>query len=203
MHYEAFTKHIDVSRETFARLEIYVTHLLKWQQRINLISPTTIHEVWHRHILDSAQFAFRLDRKSDRIMDLGSGAGLPGLILSILGFQQVHLVESDQRKAVFLQEAVRLTSCNAIIHDTRIESITLKNIDIITARACAPLGQLLAWCYPLIGENTICLFAKGKNCAKEIDDARVGWSFDCTQHISITDPESVLLQLQHLTPRIS
>lgn len=201
MDYEHFHKRIDVSRETFTRLETYVAHLLKWQQRINLISPKTIPDIWERHIIDSAQLASLIPNKETRIADLGSGAGLPGLILAIMGHQDVHLIESDERKSIFLSEAARVTDTKLTIHLARIESNPLNKFDIITARACASLEQLLTWSYPMMSQHAICYFAKGKNYAMEIDDARKGWSFEFTCHPSITDPDSVIIELQQLAPR--
>ena len=127
--------YLNVSRETEAKLEIYVKLLKKWQQRINLVSSKTLPFIWQRHILDCAQLTAHIPTSSVRIMDIGAGAGLPGVILAILTECEVHLVESDTKKVAFMQTALAETGVQAIIHHARIEELPKLNVDVITARA--------------------------------------------------------------------
>ena len=139
---------LNVSRETFERLSAYVALLSQWQQRLNLISPKTLPDIWSRHIHDSLQLRAFLPEPSDRpelvIVDVGAGAGLPGIILSIATGHKVHLVESDQRKASFMRRAISETGANAQVHNERIERLPFLEADILMARAFAPLPKLLA-----------------------------------------------------------
>jgi len=154
---------LSVSRETLERLQVYVDLLARWNSRINLVSTASLNDVWRRHILDSGQLIQHIDQGAQVLVDLGSGAGLPGLVLGILGVPNVHLVEADQRKAAFLREAARLTKTPATIHATRIEAATPVPAHVVTARALAPLSVLLEWSSRFVTEATICLFPKGRD----------------------------------------
>ncbi len=202
MDYQTFTQHIVVPRGTFDALAYYVAQLEKWQSRLNLISPNTVPDIWHRHILDSCQFYPHLvPRGTMPVADFGSGAGLPGLVLAILGIPNLHLIESDQRKAVFLQEIVRALELPATIHATRIEQTQIARPGAITARGCAPLTRLLSLAYPFLCENTICYFAKGKNYATEITEAQQHWVFRWQAYHSNTDPQAALLAISDIALR--
>jgi 16S rRNA (guanine527-N7)-methyltransferase len=134
-----FAAETGVSRETLARLEAYAALLLAWNRRVNLVGRGTEEDLWRRHMLDSAQLHPLIPAGARTLVDLGSGAGFPGLVLAILGGPHVHLVESDQRKAVFLREAARVTGAAAMVHAIRIEAAPPLAADIVTARALAPL----------------------------------------------------------------
>ena len=129
---EALAGQIDVSRETMDRLAAYVALVEKWQQRVNLVSASTLPDIWMRHIWDSAQLAPLVPASTGRILDVGSGAGFPGLVLAALCDAELHLVESDQKKAVFLQTVIRETGIRAIVHNSRIESLPHIGADIVT-----------------------------------------------------------------------
>lgn len=178
MNYEEFSRRLNVSHETFEKLSLYVEKLLKWQKSINLISPTTTPYIWERHILDSANLQNHIPREKS-IVDMGTGAGLPGLVLAILGFD-VTLIESDQRKAIFLQEVIRELSLPISFHVERCEQIKAETpFDIITSRALAEINVLFQWSDGLRGADSICLFPKGKNYAMEIANAKAdGWRFE-------------------------
>jgi 16S rRNA (guanine527-N7)-methyltransferase len=191
-----FARVTHVSRETMVRLEDYVRLLAAWNKRINLVGRNTIGDVWQRHILDSAQLMAHLPPGTRRLLDLGSGAGLPGLILAILGVPEVHLVESDRRKAVFLAEAIRLTRVSARLHVSRAEELPLFSVDVLTARACAHLTDLLALAEPFIGATSICLFHKGKNIAAELTEAAKDWNMLAETLPSVADPSGCILKLE-------
>ena len=159
---------LDVSHETIMRLETYVSLLAKWQARINLVSTQTLREVWQRHILDSLQLLPHLPETPCRLMDIGTGAGLPGLLLAIASPHEVHLVESDERKCAFLRTALRETGTKAEIHNARIETIDPFEIDILTARALAPVGTLLEWTQNFHHPSLKCVFLKGRNVTSEL-----------------------------------
>jgi 16S rRNA (guanine527-N7)-methyltransferase len=193
---QGFARITHVSRETMARLEDYVRLLAAWNQRINLVGRNTIGDVWQRHVLDSAQLMAHLPPGTRRLIDLGTGAGLPGLILAILGVPEVHLVESDRRKAVFLAEAIRLTRASARVHVRRAEELPRFSADALTARACANLTDLLALAEPFIVSTTVCLFHKGKNVAVELTEAAKDWNMLAETLPSVADPSGCILKLE-------
>lgn len=189
-----------VSRETRDRLALYAELLRKWQPRINLIGPATLPDLWRRHILDSAQLFPLLPDGTPRLIDLGSGAGFPGLVLAILGVPEVHLVESDQRKGAFLREVARQTGAPVTVHTARIESVTGLAAPVVTARALAALPKLLSWAAPLLTENGQCLFLKGQNVDEELTAARKIWIFQEDHFPSQSDPSGVVLRLREVRP---
>jgi 16S rRNA (guanine527-N7)-methyltransferase len=191
-----FAKLANVSRETLDRLSAYVELLKAWNRRINLVGRDTIGDVWRRHILDSAQLFPLIPREARRLADLGSGAGLPGLILAILGVPEVHLIESDQRKAVFLREAVRVTGAPATVHAQRIDRVPAFPADVITARALAPLPELLEICERFLGPRTICLFPRGRMVDEELTMLGEAWNIRLNRHPSLTDPSGCILRLE-------
>jgi len=193
-----FQAAIGADAATMARLTAYAELLAKWQARINLIGPDTLPDLWHRHMLDSAQLLPLLPPGAKRLADLGSGAGFPGLVLAILGAPDVHLVESDARKAAFLREAARLTAAPVTVHVARAEALAPLAADVVTARALAPLGKLLGWAAPHLAPGGVCLFLKGKGSEDELTEARKEWIITCDRAASRTDPAGVILQLREV-----
>ena len=163
------------------KLRAYAELLTEWNKKINLVSANSIPDLWERHIEDSKQLTEYLDINTP-IIDVGSGAGLPGLILAIMGYE-VTLIESDQRKCVFLQEAARVCGVLQTVVNKRVEEVRgLKNESIITARAFAPLAELFSLTKHLRGSYVL---LKGANIEVEIAEAqRAGWQFDYTLHKS-------------------
>ncbi|MFQ6550838.1 16S rRNA (guanine(527)-N(7))-methyltransferase RsmG [Aestuariibius insulae] len=190
---------MDVSRETSERLHLYTDELLKWNKHINLVGRTTEADIWKRHIADSAQlFPLLCDTKA--YADLGSGAGFPGLVIAILADEaglalHVTLVESDKRKAAFLRNTAVMMNLSITIQADRIEAISPLNADAISARALAPLPDLLNLTYPHLAAGGECFFLKGKAASAEISAARQNWRFHLKQHQSTTDDDGVLLQV--------
>ena len=168
----------NVSRETLTRLEIYVETLLKWQKKINLISNNTISTIWQRHIEDAIQLTQYITDKHGTIMDIGTGAGIPGLILSMCGYPNLILVESDTRKCAFLREASQLCKVTPKIINKRIETIENQKVDVLLSRACAPINTLITYGHRFLKNNSVCLFPKGENYIKEIEEAKKFWDFD-------------------------
>ncbi len=194
-----FAKLANVSRETLDRLVAYVELLTRWNRRINLVGRDTIGDIWRRHILDSAQLYPLIPPKARILVDLGSGAGLPGLVLSILGVPEVHLIESDGRKAVFLQEAVRVTGAAAIVHAMRIDRVKPFIADVVTARALAPVAQLLEISKPFLGPHSICLFLKGANVEQELTGIDKAWKMRLDRLPSVSDVSGCILRLENIS----
>lgn len=188
----------NVSRETFTRLERYAAHLLKWNPKINLVAKTTdAAELWERHIRDSLQLADHIPTHH-RVLDLGSGGGLPGFVLACLGCD-VTMVESDQRKCIFLEEAARICELPAArILNQRAEALAPEPYDTVTARALASLDQLLGYAQPHLGISSQCLFPKGERYRMEIEEARGHWQFDACEYPSLTNRNSVIIQITNL-----
>jgi 16S rRNA (guanine527-N7)-methyltransferase len=195
---------VDVPRETQDRLEILVDTLSRWQKAINLVSQATLWEVWTRHVLDSAQLVPLIPPEAKSLLDLGSGAGFPGLVVAALEPRlAVTLMEADARKAAFLGEASRrmgLAKPPKIV-TTRIEGGPPIEPDVITARALAPLGQLLSWANRYRGDTTICLFHKGKGWQAELTEAMKSWDIPNQPSTSVTDIGAVILRIGRFTPR--
>jgi 16S rRNA (guanine527-N7)-methyltransferase len=190
-----------VSRETLERLEAYAALLGAWSARINLIGRGTLDDLWRRHFLDSAQLLPLIPAGARRLVDLGSGAGFPGLVLAILGAKGVELIEADSRKAAFLREAARIAEAPVVIRGCRIEAVPPQEADVVTARACAPLDRLLSLGKRFIGPRTTCLFLKGARAEEELTEAGKAWTMTATRHPSRADPGGSILLLQQVAPR--
>ena len=180
------------------RLQIYGDVLTKWQQKINLVGPDTIPDLWHRHMADSAQLFALVPPNARRLVDLGAGAGFPGLVLAIMGVPDVHLVESDGRKAAFLGEVLRQTQTPATIHVDRAETLNSLNADVVSARALAPLVRLLPLATQHLVGGGICLFPKGKAAEDELTEARKDWIVSSRRVESVTDPHATILILSEV-----
>jgi len=195
---EGFAEFVPVSRETLARLEAYAELLTRWSARINLVGRDTIADLWRRHILDSAQLWAFVPERARNMIDLGSGAGFPGLVLAILGVRGVELVDADSRKCAFLREAVRITEPDATIRPCRIEVVPRHPVDIVTARACAPLDRLLGLAEPFHAPGSECLFLKGERVEEELTLARKQWTMTVSTCQSRSDPRGVILRLRQV-----
>jgi 16S rRNA (guanine527-N7)-methyltransferase len=186
---------VDVSRETLARLGRYLELLQRWQRAVNLVGASTLADPWRRHILDCGQIAPHVPRAARTVLDLGSGAGLPGLVLALLGVSGVQLVESDRRKAQFLREAARVTQAPVVVHAGRIEQLELC-ADVVTARALAPLPRLLELAARFLTSQSLCLFLKGETVLDELTQARQSWHMQCEIVPSRSGSRGVLLKLE-------
>ena len=202
---EKFAETFDVSRETLERLKIYEALLRQWQKGINLVAPKTIDAIWHRHFADSAQL-LSMAPGSAIWLDLGSGAGFPGLVIAICSANRedrhVHIVESNSRKCAFCQEVVRETGCSVEIHNSRIESLEgndkFGGVEVITARALAPLSQLFKLVFPLFHPGMLGLFLKGRQAESEQIEAGNDWTFQAMLHPSMTDQRASIVHVTEL-----
>jgi 16S rRNA (guanine527-N7)-methyltransferase len=189
-----------VSRETADRLEIYAAELVRWQKAINLVGRGTLDSVWQRHLLDSAQLLRHLPASAGPLVDLGAGAGFPGLVLAILGVPDVHLIESDVRKSAFLAEIARRTQTKVTLHTRRIEDVSPFPAGVVTARAVAPLTALLALAHRFFGPATVGLFHKGRDWRRELTLAEEAWTMDARCLPSVADPDSIIMRVATLHP---
>lgn len=187
-----------VSRETLERLTVYAELLVKWQARINLVGPDTIPNLWQRHFLDSAQVFPILPQPIHRLVDMGCGAGFPGLVLAIMGVPDVHLIESDTRKCAFLREVARVTETPVTIHNARIEAVEPLGADVVTARALAPLDKLLGWAERHLLPEGHCVFLKGRGVEDELTMASKEWNISFERFPSQTDPLAAILHLKEV-----
>ena len=207
---ESFAEAFKVPRETIHRLRRYAELLGHWQKSTNLVAVSTLPELWSRHFADSAQLR-SLAPGARRWLDLGSGAGFPGLVVAILETGtpdfRMHLVESTHKKCAFLAEVVRAVEAPVDIHAMRIEDLAEKaqslGPDVVSARALAPLPRLFELAAPFFGEGTRGLFLKGREAEAEIETARSGWAFDARLHTSLTAKDAQIVEVTDLHERPS
>lgn len=193
---------INVSRETSERLCVFHDLVLKWNPRINLISKSSIPEVWSRHIWDSAQ-AFPIVEDWNTWLDIGSGGGFPAIIIAILAQRQnpggrVIMIESDQRKAAFLRTAIRELDLNASVKVSRVETTEPVGADVISARALADLTELIGYAERHLNPEGRAVFFKGETWEKELARAQETWSFSVTSHKSKTNPAAAVLEIKEI-----
>jgi len=179
-------------------LEDYVILLLQENQNYNFIGKSTIEDIWERHILDSAQIMKFIDDKNKKFADFGSGAGLPGIILSILGLSEIHLVEKSFRKSQFLHKAKIISKNKIFIHQAKLEELENIKFDCITSRALAPLDKLLNYSKSFLTNDGYCLFLKGKNIIKEIKSAKNHHDFEYELFDSLTSKESSIIKIWNI-----
>lgn len=205
---EAFQARLAVSRETLDKFRAYAALLEKWNRAINLVGPKTLGDLWRRHFLDSAQLRDLLPPPPDAgprvILDVGAGAGFPGLVLALLGCGRVHLVEADQRKTAFLREVIRVTGADAELHAQRVESLDPFPVDVVTCRAFAPLDRILALTEGFLqsksgDKSPVGLFLKGRRADEELTAAAKMWRLQTERFESETDPEASILRLRLLS----
>ena len=199
--YNDFCFFQNVSRETFEKFVVYKNTLIKWQNSINLISKNSIAEIWVRHFLDSAQL-YRITKNfHGNIVDFGTGAGFPGLVLAMMGNKNIHLVESDQKKCTFLREVAMLTGTDVVIHNKRIENLEFFNVELVVARALAPLKKLVDYTEAFTNKSSVSqnlpkmLFLKGNSYQNEILELKKSELFFIQEFESITDKLSKILYI--------
>lgn len=194
---------VDVPRETLTRLGAYAALVAKWQAAINLVGPATLPQIWERHFLDSAQLLALIEPSERQIADFGSGAGFPGLVLAIMSDRNVHLIEADSRKCAFLRQVAIDTGVMAqvTIHNVRAEKLRPFPVDIVTARACAPLDTLIGLVAPFLAEDGRCLLHKGERADLELTRARKLWHMRLTRRASVADSRGTILIISQVRPR--
>lgn len=198
----------DVSRETLDRLQIYVDLVLKWQPAQNLIAPSTIPDIWSRHVADSLQTHWSFP-EAKTWADIGSGGGFPGVVTAILLADDpqghVHMIESNQRKAAFLRTALRETGSKGTVHAGRIESVAKDwqhgTVDAVSARALASLDLLFRLAEPFTSKGAKAVFHKGQDFQREVKEAADSWDFDLLEKESLVDPASRMLLFSNISAR--
>ena len=197
--HETLLRAYNVSRESLHGLETYVSLLITWQRPINLIGSSTIDTVWTRHIADAVQLLPLLPPQTTILADLGSGGGIPGLVLALAGGFHVHLYESNGKKVAFLREAIRKTGASAEVHQVRLETLqnekSLPKVDAVTARALAPLNDLLVYAAPFMANGAPAFFHKGQDIDAELTQATKYWKLHAIKHPSHTDSRGVILEV--------
>ena len=189
-----------VSRETLNKFKLYADLLEKWQKSINLVSNSTLKDKWRRHFYDSAQLIDHINQNNGplKILDLGSGAGFPGLVISLLVAGEIHLVESVGKKCSFMKQVIQKTGMNAIVHNERIEQVNAFSVDLITSRACADLDKLLELTSPFMNDQTECLFLKGEKSEDEIKHASKKWAFHVKKIPSKSEESGMIIHLSNI-----
>ena len=200
-----FTEKYNVSRETFSKLKTYQELLIEWQGKFNLVSNSSLESAWGRHFLDSVQLIKFVPKDAQTLIDFGSGAGFPGLVLAtmfeeITPYLKVFLVESVSKKTMFLncvKEALGLK--NVQVFNCRIESLPKQKVDVVTSRAMTSLVGLLDYAYPFCRKQTVCIFPKGKKYAEELAEAQKKWKFDLKIYESEQSSEGKILVISQLS----
>ena len=199
---EEFAAETGVSRETLARLKAYADILIDWNARHNLVARSTLPDLWWRHFWDSAQLAPLIPETARTLADLGSGAGFPGLVLAAMRPDlAVTLHEATTKKCAFLQAAADRMGVSVTIQNGRLEDLKPQSFDVVTARALAPLPQLLTYAQNFVGMNSLCLFLKGQNVGAELTEAHKYWNMKASQVPSQTDPSAAIVVVRELGPR--
>lgn len=180
------------------RLGVLEALLRRWTKTVNLVASADLPHIWSRHIEDSLQLADDFPPNPTHAIDLGSGAGFPGLVLAIATETPYHLIESDQRKAAFLREAIRLTGAPAVVHAVRAEQAAVPPAPLITARALTSLPRLLEWAAPLLAPGGVCLFPKGRTAEHEVASAAASWHMSIQRRPSRTDSSATILRISDL-----
>ncbi len=203
---KGFQDFTGVSRETLDRLAYFVAMLGRWNRAINLVSADSLADVWRRHLLDSAQLIGHMPdlagpHRTRVVLDLGSGGGFPGMVLAMLGAGDVHLVESDQRKAVFLREVARETGTEISLHPQRIETLSPFTVDVVTARGLAPLPRLMAYAAPFLaprgaGHAPCALFLKGRSGDEELTESKELWDMRIESFASVSDDHGKIIRVR-------
>jgi 16S rRNA (guanine527-N7)-methyltransferase len=198
-----FARDSEVPRETLQRLTNYARLLVERNAQLNLVADSTLADLWRRHFLDSAQLAPLVPAGARSIVDLGSGAGFPGMVLAIVLDRpglKVHLVDSTQKKCRFLEEVAKATAAPVQVHWARAEELTGFRADAVTARAVAPLTKLLGLAFPFFTAETTGLFLKGRGAVAELTEARESWRLDAETFPSRSDPSGSILRVTGLMP---
>jgi 16S rRNA (guanine527-N7)-methyltransferase len=190
----------DLQKSSIINLEDFVLLLLKENQNYNLIGKSTIEDIWNRHILDSAQLLKYIDNKNLKCADFGTGSGFPGIILSMLGLKEIHLIEKSFRKCEFLRKAKLLSPNRVFVYQAKLEELKAIEFDVICSRALAPLDELMSYGNLFLRKNGYCLFLKGKKLEDEIGLAKKDWKFDYEIFPSLSSEEGKIIKIYNIKP---
>lgn len=201
-----FTEKYSVSHETFDRLNTYLVLLKEWQNKFNLVSKSSLEDAWFRHFEDSAQLFKFIPKTAHSLIDFGSGAGFPGMVLAIMALEKtpylkVTLVESIKKKTLYLNEVATATGVDVEIENSRIENLKPQKADVITSRAMTSLNDLLKYAFSFCHEQTVCIFPKGRRYAEELAEAHKHWRFKCQIEPSEVSEEGKILIITDITKK--
>ena len=180
------------------QIEKYISELIKYNKHTNLVGKSTLKNIWERHVADSLQLSFFIAKKNLKIFDLGTGGGLPGIPLSILGYQNIFMIDSIGKKIDFIRSVIKKLSLSAKTEKKRIENLNIGRADLIISRALAPLYKLLSYSLLLSNKNTTCLFLKGRNVYNEIEMAKKVYHFNYKVYKSVSSEEGCVLKIINL-----
>lgn len=196
---EEIRKFFPLNDTQIKNLEDFVALLLHENDNFNFIGKSTIENIWDRHILDSAQLLRFVENKNLKFADFGSGAGFPGIVLSIFGLREIHLIEKSFRKSEFLRRAKAFSQNKIFVQQSKLEEMAALEFDCIVSRALAPLDQLLIYTQKFLKKDGYCLFLKGKNLVKEIELAKKTFQFEYELHPSLTSQESNIIKVSKIS----
>tara|TARA_B100001093_G_scaffold419371_1_gene410927 strand:- start:100 stop:711 length:612 start_codon:yes stop_codon:yes gene_type:complete len=188
----------DLSKKQVDKVESYLSSIIKHNKHTNIVGKSTIENFWNRHVLDCLQLTKHITNKKLKIIDLGTGAGLPGILLSIVGCQKVLMVDSVKKKTDFVRKIIKELSLTAKIQNKRIEKPPTSQHDIIVSRALAPLVKLLTYARMYSNKNTTSLFLKGRNAINEVDIASKVYSFEFEKIKSISSDDGCILKIKNI-----
>lgn len=199
----ALAERLNVSRESWQRIALFTDLLFRWQEKINLVSPASLPDVWMRHVIDSLQLLDHMPEGAKVFADLGSGSGFPALPLAIASGLDAELYESNTKKGAFLMEALRQCGAKGRVHMVRLGDAKTRHVpakvQLVTARALAPLGSLIELALPFLAQGAPALFLKGQDVDAELTLAAKSWKIDFRKHPSLTDPRSVVLEVREVS----
>ena len=190
--------HFNLNKMQIEKIEFFITSVINHNQHTNLVGKSTIENIWDRHVLDCLQLTKYISNKKLKILDLGTGAGLPGVLLSIVGYQNIVMIDSIKKKTDFVKKIIKELSLSAKIQNKRIEKTLTSQQDIILSRALAPLIKLLTYARMHSNKNTTSLFLKGRNVNNEIDKAMKEYFFDFEKIESISSGDGCILQIKNI-----
>ena len=180
------------------QIEKYISELIEYNKHTNLVGKSTLKNIWERHVADSLQLSFFVEKKNLKIFDLGTGGGLPGIPLSILGYQNIFMIDSVGKKIDFIRGVIKKLSLSAKTEKKRIENLNIGRADLIISRALAPLYKLLSYSLLLSNKNTTCLFLKGRNVYNEVEMAKKKFNFNFKVFKSISSKEGCVLKIKNI-----
>ena len=201
-----FMEKYSVSRETQNELMLYHQLLIDWQQKFNLVSKSSLDDAWKRHFEDSAQLVKFIPQSAQTMIDFGSGAGFPALVVAMMlkgrtPYLNVSMVESIRKKTLYLNAVAEATNTNVEVINDRIENLPSKKYDVITSRAMTSLKDLLGYAYRFCHKNTVCIFPKGKSYAEELAEAHKFWRFKCVIEQSEVSAEGKILIINNISKK--
>ncbi len=198
MNKEEIINYFNLNRSQIDNIETFLSNIVKYNKHTNLIGRSTTEHIWTRHVLDCLQLSKHIERKKTKILDLGTGAGLPGVLLSIIGYKNILMIDSARKKAEFVNLVIKELSLPAKIINKRIENVSIAKQDLIVSRALAPLNKLLTYALFHSNKKTTLLFLKGRNVNKELEIAKKKFFFDYKMHESISLGDGCILKIKNI-----